>query len=132
MNTSHPYSPQKARYDKNYAKNHKPERLAYRQKWNPLWRQTPTGRYSIFCARAKQRHLMVDLAFDQFMVLAPLPCFYCGGDRSTTWGLDRIDNEQGYTLVNVRPCCRPCNVAKNDMTEAEFKTWAIALAKHWL
>lgn len=131
MNTSHPYSKKKAKYDKQWRQNHKPERIAYRKAYDPLWRTTAAGRWSIFRARAKQRKLRVGISLEEFLGLAPDPCFYCGRDRSDTWGLDRIDSAGEYTLNNVRPCCRTCNLAKNDMTVEEFRTWATALARHW-
>lgn len=132
MNTSHPYSPQKAAYDKAWRDNHKSERRIYKEKWTRRWRATFKGRYDILRSRARWQELAMDISFDQFVGLTPFPCYYCGGDRSDTWGLDRVDSALGYVMENVRPCCRRCNLAKNNMTELEFRTWATALAKHWL
>jgi hypothetical protein len=52
-------------------------------------------------------------------------CYYCDLDLSDKTGarLDRIDSNKGYILQNVVPCCKRCNVAKNDMTIHEFITW---------
>ena len=38
-------------------------------------------------------------------------------------GIDRINNSVGYTEKNSVPCCGTCNVAKGQMTLAEFKLW---------
>ena len=38
-------------------------------------------------------------------------------------GLDRVDNNKGYTIDNVVPCCKRCNYAKNNQTPREFKEW---------
>lgn len=38
-------------------------------------------------------------------------------------GIDRIDNNKGYTIDNVVPCCKMCNQAKNDYTLQEFQDW---------
>ena len=37
--------------------------------------------------------------------------------------LERIDNNKGYTIGNVVPCCKICNHAKNNLTIQEFKDW---------
>ena len=59
-------------------------------------------------------------------------CYYCGSppekrDRSKTrsgeitWnGVDRVDNTQGYTLENSRPCCKICNHLKGSLSEQQF------------
>lgn len=35
-------------------------------------------------------------------------------------GIDRIINNQGYTIENCVPCCQSCNWMKKDLTEQEF------------
>jgi hypothetical protein len=35
-------------------------------------------------------------------------------------GIDRVDSSKGYVTDNVVPCCRDCNVAKSDLSKAEF------------
>ncbi len=45
-------------------------------------------------------------------------------------GLDRVDNTQGYTLDNVVSSCKPCNLAKRDMSQADFLTWLDRAASH--
>lgn len=45
-------------------------------------------------------------------------------------GLDRIDNNKGYTRDNVVPCCIKCNRAKYTYTEQEFLDWAYQLVKY--
>lgn len=50
----------------------------------------------------------------EYAWLAIQPCHYCGFPLTETGvGLDRKDNSIGYEVVNVVPCCRECNVAKN-------------------
>lgn len=44
------------------------------------------------------------------------PCFYCGEFSDNEFGLngiDRIENEDNYTITNVISCCTMCNVAKH-------------------
>jgi hypothetical protein len=44
--------------------------------------------------------------------------------------LDRIDNNKTYLKDNVVPCCKRCNVAKNNMTQTEFISLCIKIVKH--
>jgi 5-methylcytosine-specific restriction endonuclease McrA len=82
----------------------------------------------------------------QFKKIAGMPCFYCGtkperikksphntGDFVYN-GLDRKDSTKGYTISNVVPCCRSCNLSKNDMTISEFAEWVrrvSAMSQQW-
>jgi len=62
-------------------------------------------------------------------------CYYCGRKPQQQSrqkgcngvfvynGLDRLDNGLGYTLENVVPCCKLCNLAKRTSTVGEFKAW---------
>lgn len=38
-------------------------------------------------------------------------------------GIDRVDNEQGYSLKNSVPCCTVCNRAKRKMELSSFATY---------
>ena len=38
-------------------------------------------------------------------------------------GIDRIDNNKGYTIDNIVPCCHICNQAKSSFTLQEFQDW---------
>lgn len=56
-----------------------------------------------------------------YLKLIEQNCFYCEGPLSSTGTrLDRIDNTLPYTTDNVVPCCRMCNVAKNNHTQEAF------------
>jgi hypothetical protein len=53
-------------------------------------------------------------------------CHYCG--FKPNWpeervGIDRIDNEIGYTVKNSAPCCFTCNSAKGIMGKDKFREW---------
>lgn len=54
-----------------------------------------------------------------------LGCNYCGDPvlNSTGSSLDRLDSSKGYTITNVVPCCKYCNIAKNDRSIPEFIHW---------
>lgn len=69
-------------------------------------------------------------------------CHYCGIDTPTNHrvdrngssfkynGIDRVDNNRGYTPDNVVTACSFCNLAKREMTRDEFITWARRLVAH--
>ena len=48
------------------------------------------------------------------------PCHYCG--KTDLMGADRIDNKKGHTKDNIVPCCKQCNLIKNQYFNCqEFK-----------
>ena len=83
--------------------------------------------------RAKRRGYEYNLTENQFINLTQKDCYYCGAKPSNINkkkncngdyiynGLDRVDNDKGYTMDNVVPCCRNCNRAKYKMTLQEFQ-----------
>lgn len=81
-----------------------------------------------------------DLSFSDFKEIIKKPCIYCGIGYSMQRkdiirgrvfsdvvlkynGIDRVDNNQGYTLKNSAPCCSTCNMAKRTMPKDEFISW---------
>jgi hypothetical protein len=112
-------------YSKRYHEEHRLKIAAYRK--------TPTRRFIQLKSIAKSRKLECTLSFELFEVLTSQPCFYCNSPLSETGhGLDRIDSNKGYIEGNVRPCCKRCNVAKNDMTEMGFKEWLTKVFENYI
>ena len=84
---------------------------------------------------AKKRGLKFKLTEEQFYEITQKDCFYCGEKPSQIKkgknyfgeyiynGIDRIDNKKGYTIDNVVPCCKKCNIAKNNSTLQEYQDW---------
>jgi len=94
--------------------------------------------YRQYQASAKKRGLEFDYPLPQFLEDILKDCHYCGSSPSNVnkgsgrnqgkanlrySGIDRIDNAKGYIVGNVRPCCKACNVAKNNRTQDEFMAW---------
>jgi hypothetical protein len=85
-------------------------------------------------ASRDNREFTIEL--DEFKKLIFSNCYYCGTEplRETKRknhngkisynGIDRVDNSVGYILNNCVPCCTTCNLAKRDMGQTEFITWA--------
>lgn len=95
--------------------------------------------FSSIKRRAKHLNRVFDLTKEQVKYLTSQPCYYCGAkpaqfgtklentrNRNGAYiynGLDRVNNEEGYVLENIVPCCGICNHAKSTMTQDEFLGW---------
>jgi hypothetical protein len=91
---------------------------------------------------ARERGYACELTTEQMLVLMAQPCHYCGAQPSNKSknpyyhgayvysGIDRVDNDKGYLLDNVVPCCIHCNVAKRSRTRDEFLAWVEAVYLH--
>lgn len=104
--------------------------------------------YSTAVGRAKRsgRDFVID--YEEFVRLSGRSCYYCGSPPSNTHtfksaskyeqrvakenysGLDRVDNSKGYTLDNVVPCCKRCNLSKREMSVDEFSNWIARAYQH--
>jgi len=68
-------------------------------------------------------------------------CHYCGippSNKKITKsfkdglmynGIDRIDSNLDYTIDNIVPCCKLCNMSKKDLSLQDFKEWATRIGK---
>lgn len=72
------------------------------------------SRYTRGRAQALKRYLYWSLSFQEYADLWGLPCYYCNTPLAGEGvGLDRLDNNMGYEVLNVVPCCPACNLIKN-------------------
>jgi hypothetical protein len=86
---------------------------------------------------ARKRNLEFSISESYFITLTTQICYYCGCAPSQIIGakrkngpfiyngIDRLDNNKGYTISNTVACCKRCNRAKYDMSPEQF----IELAK---
>lgn len=91
---------------------------------------------------AKRRNMEFNISFKEFYDLSQKNCTYCNCKPKTVRkikdyngvyiynGLDRKDNNKGYTSDNCVPCCADCNRAKWQMTYQEFLDWTERLSKN--
>lgn len=99
--------------------------------------------YKYYKANAKRRKYEFHLTKSEFRSLTKEDCYYCGMEPSNAYtpkkgqngsytysGIDRIDNNIGYTIDNCVPCCKQCNRAKSSLTQEDFLEWAHRLAEH--
>lgn len=81
-------------------------------------RKTPEAKYSKYKHDAKRRHYPFELTLEQFTLIISQPCNYCGSPGPN--GIDRKNNDDGYTLNNSVPCCFRCNKIKMDYSVEEM------------
>ena len=79
-------------------------------------------RYSSYKERAKKRFPNEPcITQAEFNTLSSSDCFYCGKNGPN--GIDRIDNNLGYSISNCVPACKHCNYVKGDLSLDDFNTW---------
>lgn len=94
-------------------------------------------------SNATERGYEYHLTREQLIELMQRNCYYCGASPSNCSrhpelngefiynGVDRVDNTRGYTIDNVVPCCKYCNLAKRERTVEEFLEWIKRLHKNF-
>lgn len=64
----------------------------------------------------RYRSITVDISLEEYIAIVQAKeCHYCNDNifrSSQGYGLDRKDNDLGYTLENSIPCCSHCNFFK--------------------
>ena len=106
-------------------------------------RKIPYGESAInktilaYKASAAKRGYSWELSREQFLELTQDTCAYCGspptnymGENSncqnggyTYNGIDRVNNDKGYSIENCVPCCGTCNKAKGVLHGRKFLSW---------
>jgi hypothetical protein len=74
--------------------------------------------------RAVKKNLDFVLSRDEYLCLITQDCYLCGKNSNSHHlnGIDRIDNNMGYSMDNVKSCCANCNyMKKNYILEDVFK-----------
>lgn len=64
--------------------------------------------YTNYVRKASVRNLEFDITLQEFESMKNKGCAYCGLTERIHIGLDRVDNNIGYTKDNVVPCCTSC------------------------
>lgn len=88
---------------------------------------TASTRYNDYKKRAGRNGLVFEITKPEFAQFTSQPCYYCGEytrkdphSGESFVGLDRINNEEGYTIDNVEPCCKTCNYMRRILPREEF------------
>lgn len=112
------------------------KRKEYYRKYNELHRdkkksyfkekaRTVKWRYAEFLRMLKRRSRDIsnELTLEDYEKIIKDDCYYCkyklGVPVVTGSGLDRLDNNIGYTTTNSVSCCEICNKIKNNFLTSE-------------
>jgi len=88
-----------------------------------LWNQYVKG--------AQKRRIDFAVTKIHFNELILTPCFYCKYSKDgEVNGLDRLNNNEGYTEENCVACCGPCNMLKGSQHPQEFIDKLLAIYKY--
>jgi hypothetical protein len=98
---------QKEKWKQQYTKNIQYYHDRYKNK--PISR-TLSQKLSSYKRMAKKRGYSFELTKEEFVILTLGSCYYCG--EVEAGGVDRFDNNEGYTIENSKPCCKTCNYMK--------------------
>lgn len=85
--------------------------------------QTPKAKHLSMKYDAVKRNYQWTLEEQDTSGLFLSDCYYCGKpsrEEVKIHGLDRVENDRGYHLDNVVPCCYDCNIAKATQTQQDF------------
>lgn len=117
----------KKNYNKNKQKIVEKRKIRYQ-----LTKYKISNRFKNLKHAAKRRKIEFCLTLDQFKELTNLNCYYCNNEiKSTIAGLDRINNNKGYSIDNVLPCCKECNYIRGyKLTVEETKVVITALLNY--
>jgi hypothetical protein len=101
------------------------------------------GLFAGYKRNASKRGLAFDLSESQFRGLTKQPCAYCGlpptrqylegpntNGAYTCNGVDRLVNDEGYTVENSLPCCVDCNWAKGSLPAERWLAMLNRIASH--
>lgn len=86
--------------------------------------------YRYYCRQAEDRGYDITLTKEQLHDIVTKECDYCDHIDEDFNGIDRIDNDIGYTIENVVPACKNCNNMKNTMCKEVFVTRCMNIAKN--
>lgn len=94
---------------------------------------------------AAERGIEWALTLEQFRTMTRSHCSYCGCPPASIGrasrrgrgdclynGVDRVNNDLGYSADNTTPCCKQCNTAKMTMSLDDFMGWVSRVYHHSL
>jgi hypothetical protein len=100
-----------------------------RREWGKKTKEDtkPLKRFMRARRAAKERNLSWSIELLEYKEILKNCCHYCQSDISqeTGSGLDRKQNDLGYTADNVLTCCGKCNLSRNENFTVE--EWKIAM-----
>jgi hypothetical protein len=97
-----------------------------------IWPDSKSAPYTHYLSRALKKNLEFTLTKEEFINFTNDDCFYC--DKSASMfhsnGVDRLNNNSGYTTSNCVSCCSECNFMKGALTRRQFIETCKKVAEH--
>ena len=92
------------------------------RKYPTAWEDRLPARFGAYRARAQKMGLPFEITEQQFNQFRLTPCRYCQRpvDAMNKSGVDRVNNDLGYTMDNCVACCSECNAMKRKWSHEEF------------
>ena len=84
-------------------------------------------------SKCRTKNYEIDIDLEHYTSLLNKGCHYCNAslNKETGAGLDRINNNKGYTMNNIIPCCGKCNQIRNiHLTKEEMEVAMKAILQH--
>lgn len=87
-------------------------------KWKSTYLSKCTPKYNNYKNSAISRNLLFEITVEDFNKIISGSCYLCGiiSSEENINGIDRFDNNIGYTLENCRTCCGHCNILKKNIS----------------
>lgn len=87
--------------------------------------------YRMYRYRSERSNYPFDLSMEQFKDILSRNCYFCGQKETERLsGVDRIDNDKGYSVDNCVTCCKKCNMMKNTLNESTFILMCMHITDH--
>ena len=82
--------------------------------------------------RASKKGILFDIEEDTYNFIVNFKCYLCGKHNSDTHtnGIDRVCNDEGYTLDNCDSCCSTCNYMKKNYELNAFFNKCVQIYDH--
>jgi ribosome-binding protein aMBF1 (putative translation factor) len=86
------------------------------------WTDCNRSPYMNYKYRAEKKGLIFEISETTFYTICSQECYYCkrGSTKTNKNGIDRMDNNIGYTLSNLVACCAECNFMKAQLSDGDF------------
>lgn len=97
-----------------------------------IWLNSGSVNYNTYKTRAEKKKLEFELTNDEFDNIKNKKCYYCHKENSNGHqnGVDRKNNNIGYTIENCVTCCRECNQMKSNMGDNMFINYCYNISKY--
>jgi hypothetical protein len=82
-------------------------------------------KYKEYKNRAKKKNTEFSLSLYDFTIIVTNTCYSCNIEFNgiDLFGVDRLDNNKGYTILNSRTCCWDCNRSKSNKSLTEYSSY---------